>query len=457
MRVHGEATAADVLRLWDQVVSLNPNDVWAQVMRANLEQMLGNSGNARAAAEAAVAAAHDDHERSLALSAAAQMARAQGALDAARDYTAQNVAMMRGVASSHEQGRDWPPDLLAALSELAELQSALDDRTGALATYLEAEPWARQLYEQRPSEPDNARNYAILLEKLAEVQEALGQREDAHRSYAQGLRLSLSIAATFPDDLDDQYRLGKIEFAIGSFLVSDGKPDDARIMYETMLQIARRLVDADASNRQARRMLTAGLAALAGVQESQGAHQDALANASQSADQARALAAEDANDIDVQLFLVVSLKRYADLLNASEDNGEAASARYAESLDVARRVVLIAPNNGNAQATLAASLDALAEWQMQHGDLVAARSHNEESLIILRRRLATGDALQPDLVASLALHGNILRGQQNEAEARRDYQEALTLARDLARRFPQVSDYRTNIAALEAALNEHGR
>lgn len=141
MRVNGEATAADVLALWDQSAALDPSDFWTHIYRARLARTLNRLDAALSAARAASDATTDRRERT------------------------------------------------AATDEIGDVLIARNDLEGALTNYREGLELRRALYAADRSNAERARDVAVSLQRTGMVSHLMGDNRIARRDWEEALQI----------------------------------------------------------------------------------------------------------------------------------------------------------------------------------------------------------------------------------------------------------------------------
>ena len=111
MRVHGEATTADVLELYDRASALDPGHFQTQIERARMALDLGDLSRARAAADQALKVATTEQEHATADRALGEVGSAPhdftGARQAFDDAIADLPAARRERRHHHRRKATW--------------------------------------------------------------------------------------------------------------------------------------------------------------------------------------------------------------------------------------------------------------------------------------------------------------------------------------------------------------
>ena len=385
MRVHGEATAAQVLALWDQAAELDPSSFWPHIYRARLRRASGDPSGAQTAAGQAHDTASDDHERSVASFEAARIAQTQGNFLAAGPAVREMLTASRQLATVDPNNPTALSDVAVGLELLGDIQKEQGDFDGAASAYAEEVQITRRLLS---SDSDNAglwkRNLAIGLARLGDALLAQTRTADARASYEESAAICRALAAADPANVEEQRGVVITVSKLGDIQMEQGDSAGAQRSYIESLTLSRRLMNADPSNAYFLRDTRVTVEKLGTVQQAQGDLAAARASFQEGLAIARRLSAIDSNGDLAQQDLAVSLQRLSDV-DASRDDVQPALNAITESLGIRRRLAAADQSNAQRLRDVELALTRLGDLQIRRGDRTGARTSFEEGLAIARR------------------------------------------------------------------------
>jgi hypothetical protein len=121
MKDRGEKTTAEVLKIWSQAASLDPDDFWTWVNLARLHAESGGTGEAMRAARESIRVAADDREKSVALSELGDVQVAAGDLAGARQSFEESHQILARLAAANPTSAAAQRDVAVSLWKLASL------------------------------------------------------------------------------------------------------------------------------------------------------------------------------------------------------------------------------------------------------------------------------------------------------------------------------------------------
>ena len=258
---------------------------------------------------------------------------------------------------------------------------------------------ARRLVALDPSDAEAANDISVSLEKVGDVQAALGDPAAARASHEESLAIARRLAARNPSDAGAARNLWVSLNKVGDVQVVLGDLAGASASYEEGLPIARRLAALDPTNPGPSRDLALSLTEIGDVQVARGDLAGALASYEESLAIGRRLVAQDPSDAGAARDLSVGLNKVGDVTMARGD-AEGALIRYQESLTIRRRMAAQDPSHVGASRDVSVSLGRLAVVQIGRERFPEACRYIAEGLAILlpfRERVGIAKAFLDEL------------------------------------------------------------
>ena len=379
----GPVAALTRVTLWDQAQqAARPQRRWWQFWRREPQPVANLSLGFDAVSEALAS-------RQLAL---AQRILAETARQIDPGAPDSQPAALRRLA----QQRHWE-------GELAGLQRQWP---AAAARHAEALQIMERLVKLTGESPEALRDWSVSLERVGDVQRALGDLAGARERYEQGLAVSerlVKLTAESPEALRDWSvslnTVGDVQRALGDLT-------GARERYEQSLAVRERLVKLTGESPEALRDWSVSLDRVGDVQRALG-----------------------------------------DLAGARE--------RYEQGLAVRERLVKLTGESPEALRDWSVSLNKVGDVQRALGDLAGARERYEQSLAVRERLVKlTGESPEAlrDLSISLERMGTLSLDQHDTAAARAWFEQALTAAEAALRQSPLSQDLQNVVATAQARL-----
>jgi serine/threonine-protein kinase len=240
------------------------------------------------------------------------------------------------------------------------------------------------------------------------------------------------------------------------FEIEEGGTAEAKKQYETAVDLARQVAEANPESREAQRDLCLAHERLGDVYQRLGDRKAARQEYEKGLAVRQPLADADPTNAQAQRDLFVSHIKLGDVSMGLGDH-KAAREEYGKALEASRNMADADPTSTQAQRDLAASHDALGNVALESGDPKAAREEYEEALDV-RRRLADADMAsaraQRELFVSHNKLGDVsLRLGDNQA-ARDAFQKALDICRHLADDDPASARAQRDLAVCHSKLGD---
>jgi tetratricopeptide (TPR) repeat protein len=263
-----------------------------------------------------------------------------------------------------------------------------------------------------------------------------------------------------PDDLELQHSRSVLLSELGMVLRRKGDAESARIVMTESLEIARALVALDQVNTRWRLSLAASLIMNGDHALSDNETDRARMLLVEAGDALRHAAGAPASALAAnEQSLVRVLIRLGDTLVAA---GDAVGAReaFAESVDVARRLVAKRPDDAGVQDDLSVGLTRSGNQMMWGGDVEAALAALAEAVALDRRRLAAAPRDTQRLSGlsfSLDLLSDALHRAGRRDEARQAFAESLELLRRAAAGDPAQADLQSGLVGHLRKLSDRAQ
>lgn len=415
MRDRGEATAADVLAIWTQVVTLDPDNFEGQLERARLALLVGRYAEAEAAGQAGLRVASTLEERWRANSRLADTATTR---PRRKGYAEAAVPLARQLVDGNPASVPFQQQLARSLSQLG-TQGAWDDLVAARGHFDESLAILRRLVTADPTS-------IVLREDLAEALNDAGRLlndfNDAPGSLAtfeEQVAVARAVIRDAPGSLRHRHALAQALRSYSALLIDAQRFDDARRALDEMLAIALGLRRADQTSLLYRSDVADAYYNLGHLEVRRGEEQAAVGFFDR--------AVEARPDRDTRTALASAYERVGDLANARRILEELA-ASYGED-----------PQGY-------AALFSLGRVLLSQGDFEAAAAQFTRSVTGARALAARRYSPNTQLNLSLSLQGGgwaQLRLDNREA-ARARYFESYELLKELIRRVPSFLEFPGN-------------
>jgi tetratricopeptide (TPR) repeat protein len=228
MRINGEATATDVLALWDQSAVLDPTDFWTHIYRGRLAATVGQLTRADSAIRRAVQVSRTDRDRAVAQSDLGTVLTTQGDLAGARSRYDESLAIHRRLAAADPANAQAQRDLSVSLNKLGDVLTTQGDLAGARARYDESLVLRRRHAAADPANAQAQRDLSISLERLGTVLTTQGDLAGARARYDESLAIHRRLAAADPANAQAQRDLSVSLEKVGTVLTTQGDLAGAR-------------------------------------------------------------------------------------------------------------------------------------------------------------------------------------------------------------------------------------
>jgi tetratricopeptide (TPR) repeat protein len=311
----------------------------------------------------------------------------------------------RALLESCDATAGW--DLFVRLQYLT-YQRLMDlGQLGLAAASLDAAAaWFKAGASETGSGNDRAvRERSVGLNRYGNVHALQGRLDEALLVYEESLTLARRLAQTDPSNTEWQRDVGVSLDNVGGIRQAQRRLDEALLVYEELLTLARRLAQTDPSNTEWQRDVGVSLDNIGRIRQAQGRLDEALLVYEEWLTLARRLAQTDPSNTEWQRDVGVSLNNVGGIRQAQGRLDEALLV-YEESLTLARRLAQTDPSNTQWQRELSFVLTVLAEVLAELDRRPQACERARESLAIDERlaALSTGHAIwQSDVGVSQAL------------------------------------------------------
>jgi tetratricopeptide (TPR) repeat protein len=328
MRVHGEATTADVLDLYDRAAALDPSHFKTQVDRARLARDLGELTRARSAAAEAANVATTELERATAERVIGEVGAAQHDFVVARQAFDDALAILRRLAAG-DPAPQMQTDIASVLQDKGDLLVLTGDYTAARDAYSDSLAIRRKLADASPADAVIQDAVTSAYQRLGDLDEKLGDLKGARGDFDAGLAIRQRLSAADPTNTDLQYYASAFMRRLGDLAAKQGDFVAARKAYEDCLAIRQRLSTADPSSAQLKSAVALDLEDLAGVAFSQNDLATARADYDQCLAIRRRLVAADPTNAAMQQLVLRALARAARIAG-SDVSWQDVAAQYAK-------------------------------------------------------------------------------------------------------------------------------
>ncbi|MDX2235343.1 MAG: hypothetical protein NW200_12665 [Hyphomonadaceae bacterium] len=236
---------------YEKLFSLHPRQFWDSLFLARLRGLAGLLGEAREAAENALAAATQDADRGIAHAELALIAAA------ARDPRTALIQAEQAIAFARSAGvgaGDPDRELAGRLVLAGDAALALGDVAKARAVFAEGLALARKMGAAAPTDPLRARGVCELLEKVATAAVAAKDFDAARNAAEEALGICRKLSAAMPAP-DGQRLLSKALNVRGEVAAASGDAAGEKAAFAESLTIMRQVGAANPNDAVAQREL----------------------------------------------------------------------------------------------------------------------------------------------------------------------------------------------------------
>jgi tetratricopeptide (TPR) repeat protein len=448
----GKLPVAAVIARFEEVVALDPGVVADWFELGVLYRDAGRFPDSKKAADGLMAAAKDDHDRSIAFSELSTTLLAQADLTGARSAAEQAVALSRRVAATEPKNAELQDTVSRTLISFGEVARRQGDLDAAQAAYQEdIGTWRGRV----AADPANVLDREFLDVALLHLADVLFQRSDlrgARIPIEEGLSILRQLAVEFPEKTAYQRRIAVKLMWLSDVLVAQVKLADARKANAEIIATASRLIAADPGNPTLQRYLGFGYSKTSAVQRIDGDLDGAIASDERAVGIFRELAQRPAAGLDAKTDVGSSLSDLASVKLLRHD-ADGSLKEAAEAVALMRRFSAADATNIVSQQYLGIALDNVGAALAAKKDDAGARKAFEESLAINQ----TLDAKSPgednfQLEISTALLGIGRLPGADPAKALAMLEQSLDIRRKFAAAHPGDSAAQRGIAEVMRAL-----
>jgi len=314
---------------------------------------------------------------------------------------------------------------------------------------------AQNLQKQLDPEKDR-RWFAIALSDEANILSALGDNRKAFEKYQQSQLLLEQVVKAEPDNLNLQRDLAVSYNRVGDMHLNSGDNAAALKAYQESLAIRKKLAELDSNHTEWQRGLSVSYERVGDMHEKSGDNAAALKAYQESLAIRKKLVELDPKHTEWQRDLSVSHNKVGDMHVKTGDNAAALKA-YQESLAIRKRLAELDPNHTEWQRDLSVSHNKVEEMHVKSGDNAAALKAYQESLAI-RKRLAVLDPKHTQWQRDLSVIDDRLGDMHvttgDNAAALNAYQESLAIRKKLAELDPAVVEWQTDLVVSYFKLSQ---
>ena len=397
-------------------------------------------------------------------------------LSHARDYRrAQLLArpLLLSLESRSATDQQGLRDLSVSLNKVGDVERALGDRKAALSAYRRGLEISERISREYGETPESLRDLSVSLDRVGDVERALGDREAALSAYRRGLEISERISREYgetPESLRDLSvsldRVGDVERALGD-------REAALSAYRRGLEISERISREYGETPESLRDLSVSLDRVGDVERALGDREAALSAYRRGLEIRERISREYGETPESLRDLSVSLNKVGDVERALGDR-EAALSAYRRGLEISERISREYGETPESLRDLSVSLNKVGDVERALGDREAALSAYRRGLEI-RERISreygeTPESLR-DLSVSLDRVGDVelalgdreaalsayRRGLEISERISREYGETPESLRDLSVSLNKVGDVERALGDREAALSAYRR
>lgn len=348
----------------------------------------------------------------------------------------------RTFVSSTRQQKTMPNELAIALFHMGELQSEMQELSGARESLTEAEQLLRSQVTKAPKRLEARATLARCLTSLGLVELQLGDAQSAERIAKQALEILDGLAKSVNDSSDLQYARAKAANSLARlWMRTDQSQLAADLLFQTKEQLQEGLVRWPQSSELTEMLFYVdnNLASVLAVSSPERAIE-----LYQSAVDLQTEICQNDNRVRRSADLALA---YTNLgrAQARSDRLDAAHASYAKAHQLNELVCQLAPNNSEYVRNLSINLNNLAMAERRAGDAKSAESRFRGAIAILEKLCteSTSNAeLEHELGGAYNNLANLLEKSGQFGDVDDNYQRSIEHQRKAIQSAPSISRYR---------------
>ncbi|MFM0616208.1 tetratricopeptide repeat protein [Paraburkholderia nemoris] len=382
---------------------------------------------------------------------AAEFARQQGALA--------YLTNVRAALEAFERAAGYEPDDVRTQIYIGDLQTALGETDDARKTYTSAISLATKATALSPDDPAAQHDLAISHARLGEVLALWGDQPAALSEYRQALSTAENLAEHDPNNPDWQRELAMSHDRIGGVLKVQGNLDGALGEYRKDVEIDKALVRRDPANQDWQRDLAASHIITGEVLHKLGDFPDALREFREAQKIVELLAGRDKNstrhaqDYSISHYntndVLMAIHAYIAQTSEASNDFPSALVEYQHVLSIAQSLAKQDPNNVDWQHDEGLSHEEIGGILKMQGDLDGALSEHRQALEIAKR-LVLVDSKNTDWGRELAAcHdsvGDVLKRQHDFTGALQEFRDGIGIIQSMADLDPTNTDLQRDLS-----------
>jgi tetratricopeptide (TPR) repeat protein len=424
----GEATAAEVIPLFEEAQRIDPGQDRGWLQLARLYQTTARWEDSMRAAQQAFERASDDAVKAASLLEIGTVLAERGDLAGARTRYEQALALMPPINRSGAGGTTQRNTVMV-IEYLASIDRQAGDVAAATRRLEEVLFYRRGLASVNPSSDQAQRDLAGSLNNLADLRASAGDAKAAIEYLEEAAVIARAGVARAPSSATVQELLLTTLLNLGDVLREAGDAAAARPRLEEALAIARRLAAADPGNTEVQQTIERVLLDLGGVLRELGESAASRERLSESVDIARRLALAAPSSAVARSDLGVAIFAYGlGLLHGKDLAG--ARPQFEEALAVLQPPAL--PANARTWSRVADVLHRLIEIALRTSDMDAVRARLRERVAVSQQLRGTPLVAAPlDEARQLTNLAERLRSEGHTDAAIRGFETSLSITRQV--------------------------
>ena len=310
-----------------------------------------------------------------------------------------------------------------------------------------------ELAKEQSADPAIARQTALALRRVGDIQLHLGDHRAAEAAYARAVAAFESVGKQTGDP-EDRSELAITQMNRGLLLVTMSRGKDAKAAYDAAQSLLEKLVADHPGKAAYRAHLASCLSNLSQWHKGQGQPRDGERACRRAIALQRQLLQEFPADRRYQSDLATSLVHLGLALEQLGRHDDALDS-IQEGLDEQRQAAAGSRNKPTERYDLANTLTHLARLQAAAGDMPSAHTtlmEVRQTQERLRAEFPGVPLYRTELVSTLNALANLQKEMGRPDDAQRTYREAIDLQQSLADQFPHVTDHRAHLAGITANL-----
>jgi len=438
----------------ENLVQLQPENVWAHVDLARLYQQDGNLKSAAQLAQMALNKARTPLDKEAALTQLGDIASAQNDLKGAQGYFQSSLSLLEDLVKTDADSINLMHRLSISNERLGDVSVATNDLSAAQKFYTSSHKIKLKLLQRDPDNASFLSGSAVTLSKLGDIAVDSRDIKRAIVLYSSGLIVRKKLVDNYPNNNDYKRKLAISYSQLARTAVLQGDMKSSRTFYQKALDGVTQLAKDDPNNVDYQADVILFNLKLGETERLQENLEKAQVHFEQAQSFAKNLTERSASDVYHQRLLALSYNRLGDLdkdrnaLKSSRDN-------YGKAQKILEALTLNNPENADLQRGLGAQYERVGRLAFIENNIESAIYFYKKSLQI-NMKLAIADPTNAMHKQNLSIIydklGQCAFALANPKESRSYLQKSLDIMGELVEENPSNSGLLRGIAGTHYLL-----